>query len=114
MRKIAGLLCLLLLMSACQASPLDRARESVSIGDLREEAIEILNAEAWYHQPCKNRSSIDDLFFYGDQHYDRADIVIVNSILEDGRYRVSKISSFEPHAWHAAYADCIDRDRFQD
>ncbi len=107
------LFCLLFLLVACQ-SPLDKARDSVSVGDLRKDAIEILNKEAWYHQPCENQNSIADLFFYGDQHYDKADIVIVTSILEDGEYRVSKISSFEPYAWHTAYADCIDRDRFKD
>lgn len=113
MRKAIGLLFVLLLVTACRANPLQRARELVSVGDLRKDAIEILNSEAWYHQPCENRSSIDDLFFYGDQHYDKADIVIVTSILEDGEYWVSEISSFEPYAWHTAYADCIDRDRFK-
>lgn len=113
MRKAVVLFCLLLLVTACQ-SPLDKARDLVSVGDLRKDAIEILNEEAWYHQPCKNQSSIDDLFFYGDQHYDKADIVIVTSILVDGEYTVDGISSFEPYAWHTAYADCIDRDRFKD
>lgn len=113
MRKTIVLLCLSLLVTACQR-PLDRARDLVSVGTLRKDAIEILNEEAWYHQPCKNRSSIDDLFFYGDQRYDKADIVIVRSILEDGEYRVYDIGSFEPYAWHTAYADCIDRARFKD
>jgi hypothetical protein len=114
MRKAIVLLGLLLLMIACQASPLDKARESVSVGDLREDAIEVLNEEAWYHQPCQYRDSVDDLFFYGDQRYDKADIVIVFSILENGEYRVSSIGSFETYLWHNVYEDCIDRSRFKD
>ena len=113
MRKAAGLLFVLLLVTACRANPLDRARELVSVGDTRKDAIEILGSESWYHQPCENRSSIDDLFFYGDRHYDKAVIVIVTSTLAEGEYRVSGIGSFEPYAWHTAYADCIDRDRFE-
>ena len=50
----------------------------------------------------------------GDRRYDKADIVIVSSILEDGEYRVYDIGSFEPYAWHTACADCIDRARFKD
>ena len=114
MRKTVVLVCLSLLVTACQSHPLYKARDLVSVGDLRKDAIEILNEEAWYHQPCKNLSSIDDLFFYGSQRYDKADIVIVTSILVDGEYRVCDIGSFEPYLWHAVYGDCIDRDRFKD
>ena len=117
MKRIAGLLCLLLVVSACQPrppSPLEKAREAVSIGDSREDAIEILGAEAWYHQPCQYRGSVDDLFFYGDQRYDKADIVIVFSVVENGEYRVVNIGSFETYLWHKQFADCIDRDRFKD
>jgi len=114
MKKLVTLVCIVFLVSACRADPLEQAREQVSVGMSREEAIEILNDQAWYHQPCENQSSLDDLFFYGDHRYDKAEIVIVTSTMEEGVYRVAKISSFEPYAWHTAYKDCIQRDKFED
>lgn len=114
MRKVAILLGVLFLVVACKATPLKEAKELVAIGDLRDDAIVTLSMEAWYHQPCRNRNSIDDLFFYGSQKYDKADIVIVTSVWEDEKYRVSQVSSLESYAWHAAYQDCIDRNRFED
>ena len=114
MKKARILLGLFFLLVACKAAPLEEARELVDVGDLRADAIVVLGTEAWYHQPCRNRSSIDDLFFYGSQKYDKADIVIVTSTLKNEEYRVSQISSFEPYAWHTAYRDCIDRNRFED
>ena len=114
MKKTIVLFCLLFLVTACQASPLDKARELVSVGDLRKDAVEILKEEAFYHQPCQYQSLIKDLFFYGDQHYDKADIVIVTSDLADGEHRVIGIGSFETYLWQNIYEDCIDRDRFKD
>ncbi len=114
MRKTGLLLGLLLVLFACKNTPLDEARELVAIGDLRDDAILSLQTEAWYHQSCPNQSSIDDLFFYGSQQYEKTDIVIMTSVLEDNEYRVSKISSFEAYAWQAAYRDCIDRSKFSD
>jgi hypothetical protein len=112
MKKLIVFWGVLFLLIACQTSALENAREAVQVGDAREEAISILEVESWYHQPCKNRTSIDDLFFYGSHNYDEADIVIVTSIPENGIYKVSEISSFEPNAWHTAYRDCIDRGKF--
>jgi len=114
MKRVGLGLLLLCWLVSCRVTPLDKARESVNIGDLREDALPILSVDAWYHQPCQNRSSIDDLFFYNSHQYDKADIVIVTSVLEGEEYRVDQISSFEPSAWHAAYQDCINRDRFED
>lgn len=114
MRKARILLVLLLILVACRDTPLEEARELVAIGDLRDHAISILSAEAWYHQTCRNQRSIADLFFYGSHKYDKADIVIVTSTLENHEYRVSKISSFESYAWHTAYRDCVDRSKFED
>jgi len=95
--------------------PLGRAREQVAIGDSREKAIEVLSSEAWYYQPCDmTEEAASDLFFFGSHSYDRASIVIVDSIREDGEYRVDMISSFESYAWHTAYANCVDRKRFED
>jgi len=113
---VFGLIVLVFLLVFGCGKPhsVERARELVAIGDTREKAIEILSSEAWYYQPCENWSSIDDLFFYGDHSYDNADIVIVVSVPRDGGYRVDMISSFEPNAWHTAYANCIDRKRFED
>ena len=114
MRKLLIVICLLFLMLACDSQPstLEKARELVAIGESREEAIEILSKEAWYHQPCGDS---EDLFFYGDHHYDRAVIVIVESVLKDGEYKVGNIGSFdEPNPWHTLYGRCIDRTRFED
>jgi hypothetical protein len=93
---------------------LEQAQEKVSIGMSREEAVKILEAQAWYHQPCENRNSMDDLFFFGDHRYDRAEIVIMHSVKKDDKYEVVQLGSFEPYAWHTAYADCIQRDKFED
>ncbi len=32
----------------------------------------------------------------------------------DSVFVVYKLGSFEPYAWHAAYQDCLKRDRFRD
>jgi hypothetical protein len=101
------------LMTACQTSPLERARQQIPIGMPREEAVRILSSRAWYYQACKREGGMDDLFFFGSRRYDEADIVIVVSSIQDGTYRVLQVGSFEPYAWQAAYRDCIDRDRFQ-
>lgn len=104
---------LLFLLVACKATPLEKAREQVEIGDLRTDAVTALTAEAWYHQSCYRLDSIVDLFFYNSHKYDKADIVIVTSLLKNKEYRVSDISSFEPYLWHSVYSDCIDRSRFE-
>ena len=125
MKKHLVVICLLILVSSlifgCRGqvrpSPWKRARELVAIGDTREKAIELLGAEAWYHQPCEYEDIgiIEDLFFYGDHHYDRADIVILGSVLDGAEYKVASIGSFDDaNPWHTIYADCIDRDRFED
>jgi hypothetical protein len=108
------LLLLILLMVACQATSLEKAREIVSVGDAREDAIAALESGAWYYQPCENQHSIDDLFFYGSHDYDHAEVVIVSSALEEGKYRVYLISTLETNAWHTAYRPCIDRTRFSE
>ncbi len=108
------LLVSLLLLAACQPHPLERAREQVPIGITREEAIAILNQEAWYHQPCPNRITIDDLFFYTSRRFKKAQVVIVQSEPVEGEYRVYDIGTFdEPNAWRAAYRDCLQMDLFE-
>ena len=114
MKKLIMLLILMLCLVSCENTPLQQARNLVNIGDLRDDAITNLGVDAWYHQPCKNRYSIDDLFFYGSHKYDKAYIVIVTSVLDSEEYRVSQISSFEPYAWQSAYRDCIDLNKFTD
>jgi hypothetical protein len=97
---------------ACNTSRLDWAKQEVTIGTQREVAIRLLAAEAWYHQPCANRGGIDDLFFYDSRDYNRATVVILSSVASNGIYKVTRLTTFEPNAWHTAYADCIHRDRF--
>lgn len=108
------LIVLAVFVAACQPSPLEKARKQVPIGMLRDDAIRILGEKAWYHQPCSNLVTIDDLFFYGSHKYDKAGVVIVSSEPMDGVFVVYKISSFESYAWHTSYQDCIRRDKFED
>ena len=78
----------------------------------REQALVILSERAWHHQACPNLKSIDDLFFFGDHSYEEAEIIILNSIEKDGVYLVSGIGTLETNAWHAAYQDCLQKERF--
>lgn len=105
---------LVFLLAACRPHPLEEAKRLVPIGMFREEAIQILDSEAWYHQECPSPVRITDLFFYGSHQYDEADIVILESLPEGEIYRVAHIGTFEPNAWHTAYRDCVRRDKFED
>lgn len=106
---------LLLLMASCYSSPLEEARQQVPSGTLRDAAINILSERAWYHQACPNRVTVDDLFFFGSHKYDKAEVVIVNSEPVNGVFVVYQVGSFdEANAWHAAYRDCLQRERFED
>jgi hypothetical protein len=111
--QYAALTLLVLLVAACRPSPLEEARKQVPVGTPREDAIKILSEKAWYHQECPNRVTIDDLFFYGSHRYDQAEVVIVRSEPVNGVFVVYDLGSFEPYAWHAAYQDCLQRDRFE-
>lgn len=112
--QCAALILMVLLATACYTSPLEEARKQVPIGTRREDAIRILSEKAWYHQECPNRVTIDDLFFFGSHRYDEAEVVIVRSEPVDAVFVVYDLGSFEPNAWHAAYQDCLQRDRFED
>lgn len=112
--QCAVLALLVLLPTACYVSPLEEARKQVPIGTPREDAIKILSEKAWYHQPCPNKVTIVDLFFYGSRKYDEAEVVIVHSETVDGVFVVDDISSFESYAWHTAYQDCFQRDKFEE
>jgi hypothetical protein len=95
-------------------SRVDWARGRVAVGMPRDKAVPVLQAESWYHVACQRRSEgIEDLFFFGSQDYDEAEIVIVLSMLRDDTYTVESIGTFEPNAWHTAYNDCIDRQEFR-
>ncbi len=117
---IVTLAVMLLLAAGCHTSPLEDAREQVSTGTLRDDAIRILSEKAWYHQECPNfvgtaLSTITDLFFFGSHKYDKADIVIVTSEPVNGIFVVNRDpGSFEPYLWQAVYQDCIQRDKFED
>ena len=106
-------LLLVLVVAGCRPSPLEEARKQVPIGTPREDAVRILSEKAWYHQECPNRITIDDLFFYGSHKYDEAQVVIVASEPVDGVFVVYDIGSFESYAWHAAYQDCLQLDKFE-
>lgn len=113
-RTIAILILLIVLVAACRSSPLEEARKQVPIGMLRDDAVRILSEKAWSHQPCPNRITIDDIFFYGSHKYDKAEVVIVGSEPKEGVFVVYDIGSFESYAWQAAYRNCIQRDKFED
>jgi len=115
-KRIVIWACLLIcLVTTCSVHPVEQAKRQISIGMSREEAIRILSTQAWYHQECRNLSSIDDLFFFGSHDYERADVVIVTSVLEGQSYRVYEVGTFlETNVWHTAYQDCIQRDKFED
>ena len=117
MKQVASALCVVVLVCACQSQPttLERARQQVPVGTIRENAIAILSQEAWYHEPC----SVDDvystdLFFFGSKKYDEAEIVIVDSRAVEGVLQVYQVSTFESYAWQGGYRDCIDRSKFED
>lgn len=117
MQCLNGLICISLLLSlvACGADYVRIAQERIPLGTPRGEAIEILLEETWYHQPCLNAYSIDDLFFFGSHTYEQAQIVIVRSRSEEELgYRVTHIGGFDNRAWQAAYQNCIDRSKFQE
>ena len=98
-----------------QPTPLACAVKQLEIGMPRDRAIEIFAPVIWYHQPCLRGSDfIQDVFFYGSHQYDTDDVLIVTSRAADGVFIVEHIGSFEPNAWHTAYRDCIQRDKFID
>ena len=101
-----------LLIVGCSSNTLARARDQVKLGTSREQAISILSKRSWYHQACPNLNSIDDLFFFGEHSYDKAEVVILTSLETDGVYKVSDIGTLESNAWHAAYKDCVLKEKF--
>lgn len=105
----------MVILTACQPHPVELAREQISIGTPREDAINILNGGAWYYQPCEvNEDIATDLFFFGSHSYEGAEIVILRSKKEATTYRVVDIGGFEPYIWQKLYKSCIQRDRFED
>lgn len=79
----------------------------------RENAVAVLQQVAWYYQPCDRADFVDDLFFFGSHKWDSASILIVSSRLNGQDLRVVDVSSFdEANAWHTAFADCLQRDKF--
>lgn len=109
------LTCLVLCVAGCTSvSRVDEARSRVPLGTPRNEAVQILQAGSWYHAICQRQEEvIQDLLFFGSRGYDEAEILIVRSLLQNDSYVVRHIGTFESNAWHTAYKDCIQRDKFQ-
>lgn len=105
---------LCVVLSGCQRPPIEQVKQQVHLGMPRDEAITIMlvKLESWYHQPCLNKETISDLFFFGSQSYDKAEIVILSSELKGTSYKVFHIGTFETYAWHTAYKDCYQEDKF--
>jgi hypothetical protein len=75
----------------------------------------VLEQKAWYSQPCQRvDESITDLFFFGSREFDQAELVTVRSVREGTQYKVDRIGHLEPSAWQGDYADCIQRDKFDE
>jgi hypothetical protein len=104
----------IMLLSSCviEKTRIEEAVEIVKPDMTREQAIELLAPEAWYHQPCQLKVTLNDLFFYDSRDYDKAYLVIVSSQLQDNRHEVTGVSTLEPYAWHTAYSQCIEREKF--
>jgi hypothetical protein len=109
-------------VTACQgkASPYELYSTAIQPGMSRATAIQIIGGSAWYHQDCSYGEEgsenfvIDDLFFFGSHQYDEADILIIVSRVHQDELVVDLLGTYEPNAWHTAYRDCVQRDRFED
>ena len=102
--------------SLASSPPIEQARELVSIGMSRDKTIELLSADAWYHQPCQESypNVATDLFFYNSHRYDKADIVVVHYLLsENGEFQVSSIITCRPPCWQSLFEASIDRTQFE-
>jgi hypothetical protein len=122
MRTVIGFLIVLLVTTACESQvlPYEKYKEVIRPGMEREAAIEVLQESAWYHQECPRGAAetdnffVTDLFFFGNHQYDKAEIFIVVSYPTGKKLVVDHIGTLEPYAWHTGYADCIQRERFED
>jgi hypothetical protein len=98
--------------TACATTTLEWARGQVKVGMSREQAVSTLGKRSWYYQACPNLNSVDDVFFFGEHSYEKAEVVILTSVKKDGVYFVADIGTLETNAWHAAYKDCVLSERF--
>jgi hypothetical protein len=115
MKSSLMLLLISLVTTACTTHemPYETYKDRIRPGMEREKAIEVLQESAWYYQECPRGDYVEDLFFFGSHRYDRAEILIVDSDLTVSPSTVRGIGTFEPYAWHTAYADCIEQERFE-
>jgi hypothetical protein len=109
------LTCIICLQLGCKSytNPLIESRTLIPVGTSRDEAIRVLSEKSWYYQDCTHGGSGSDLFFFGSHKYDEAFIVIVSYDRFDDNRSVSSLFGFEYYAWQTAYADCIDKNRFE-
>jgi hypothetical protein len=113
LRKIVLCLVTIFVLIGCRTDPLDEPSRSVKKGMSRDEAIAVLESQAWYYQPCPNNGGMNDLFFFGSHEWDSASTLIVSSRLSGEEMRVFDVSSFdEANAWHAEFRSCLQRDKF--
>ena len=113
-RKGWLLLIMIVMLAGCWQDPLAEPSKLVKVGMLRKDAVRALSEKSWYHQECPPGQAGHDLFFFGSHKYDDAALLIVRSKPVNGVFVVYDVGSFEPYAWHAAYQDCLQRDRFED
>ena len=65
--------------------------DRVKIGDDRDQAIQALSDEAWYHGTCRyGNDMIDDLFVFGPQG-PRGTVIGISSLKEDDKFVVSSM-----------------------
>lgn len=110
------------ILVACErhVTPIEQYGDVIQPGMRRTEVIALLQQPAWYHQECSRKApssidfQMDDLFFFGSHNYDQAEILIIRSVVKDDELIVDVVGTLESYAWHTAYADCIQRDRFEE
>lgn len=123
MVKRFTLICLLAtILVACErhVTPIEQYEDAIQPGMKRAEVIELLQQAAWYHQECPRGTPsstqyfVSDLFFFGSHEYDQAEILIIRSVVKHDELIIDVVGTLESYAWHTAYADCIQRDRFEE
>lgn len=72
-----------------------RARSQVSVGMSREEAISVLQVDAWHHATCEDTNQYIDLFLYGSHDLRLTGIALTMSERESDGGLVTFIGAAE-------------------